>query len=467
MIASMPEARILIAEEDAGQHSVAPVLRRSGFTVVEAADGAEALATALRDPPDLAVLDAGTPGVDGFEACRRLRSNETTRDVAVLLLSATFSHGEAQAGDLDAGADAYLTRPVEAPVLAATVRALLRSRSAEAAARLAAMEWRATFDAISDAVAVFDADRRLLRANRVFTGLFGDGDGAVPSLDRVLDGDEIEIGGQLFRVRVDRIRDAAERDVVTLSNVTAARAIERERAAALATERIISRTLQQSLLPERLPADPRLELHGWHVAAETELIIGGDWYDVVDTDDGRWLVMGDVAGHGVAAAAQAGQLRHSLRVYASEGYDPVGTLERLNEILVNQSPTEMATVCIVAIDGDGEHARVVRAGHPPPLHVPAVGPPRFFPGESGVVLGVRGAHFAEYVVPFAVGDRIVLYTDGLVERRSESLDVGLERLRAGAEGVAGLATLRAHLVRALTGDDKLRDDVALLLARRR
>ena len=94
------------------------------------------------------------PALDGFDACRKLKSDEATRHIPVLLLSATFLESEAQVEGLENGADAYLTQPVEAPVLAATIRALLRARSAEAEVRLAAVEWRTTFDAITDAVAV-------------------------------------------------------------------------------------------------------------------------------------------------------------------------------------------------------------------------------------------------------------------------------------------------------------------------
>ncbi len=467
----MPEEILLADDDDVGRYVVATMLRRAGFTVVETADGGEALAAAQRHRPDLAVLDVNMPVLDGFETCRQMRLSEDTRDIPVLLLSATFRHTEAQVEGLEIGADAYLTQPVEAPVLAATVRALLRSRAAEAEVRLAAKEWRATFDAISDAVGVFDADGRLLRANRVFAGLFGAVAGAaLPELADVVSGDEIGRDGRLFSVRKDRVIevDAAERVVVTLSDITAARAIETERAAALATERIISRTLQQSLLPERLPEHPRFEFHAWHAASESELIIGGDWYDVVDVQgDGLWLVMGDVAGHGVAAAGQAGQLRHSLRVYAHEGYGLVGTLERLNEIVLAQEPSEMATLCVVALDPEREQARIVRAGHPPPLLLRAGGGAEMVPSDTGVVLGIRGAHFTETTVPFSTGDRLVIYTDGLFERRNESLDVGLERLRRSAEGTEGLSALRTRLVDELTGTDDLRDDVALLLVRRR
>jgi DNA-binding response OmpR family regulator len=468
----MRDPSILLADDDEiGRYVVATMLRRAGFDVVEVRDGAEALQAAIDRPPDLAVLDVKMPTMDGFETCRRLKSNDVTRHVPVLLLSATFVESEAHVEGLDTGADAYLTQPVEAPVLAATVRALLRARSAEAEVRLAAMEWRATFDAISDAVAVLEFDGTLLRANRAFEAAFGDATlgKSVAELAEMRNGDEVQVGERLFGLRIDRLPDSEghrPRVVITLTDITTARAAEQARAAALATERTISRTLQQSLLPERLPNHPHLRLDAWHVAAEAELIVGGDWYDVIETGDGVWLVMGDIAGHGLAAAAQAGQLRHSLRVYAHEGFGVVESLERLNELVCATTLTGMATLCIVAISEDATSARFALAGHPPPLIVAQDRPPYYPDGGRGTVLGITGASFQQAQLPLAVGDRIVLYTDGLIERRREAIDEGPERLRTSAQGAAGLNALRLHLVRELVDISQLQDDVALLLVER-
>jgi len=120
-----PEAEILLADDDdVGRYVVATMLRRAGFAVREAMDGVQAVADALRAPPDLAVLDVKMPGYDGFEACRLLKADPATRHVPVLLLSATFLDSDHQVEGLETGADSYLTQPVEAPVLAATVRSL-------------------------------------------------------------------------------------------------------------------------------------------------------------------------------------------------------------------------------------------------------------------------------------------------------------------------------------------------------
>jgi DNA-binding response OmpR family regulator len=450
------------------------MLRRAGFAVREVTDGVQAVDAATSAPPDLAVLDVKMPAMDGFEACRRLKSNEATRHVPVLLLSATFLDSEAQVEGLDTGADAYLTQPVEAPVLAATIRSLLRARTAEAEVRLAALEWRTTFDAISDAVAVLEPDGAVQRANRAFTACFGEDltGRRVEELAGLSTGDDLTVGGRIFRVRLDRLADVHglhtdARTVVTLSDITAAMQAEVQRAAALVAEQTISRTLQQSLLPERLPLHADVELSAWHVAAEQKLIIGGDWYDVIETEGCLWLVMGDIAGHGVLAAAQAGQLRHSLRVYAHEGFSITQSVQRLNELVTETGLTEMATLCIAAIDDGSDVVSLVVAGHPPPLLLPRTGAARLADAGGGLVLGVPGTRYEAYSAPFEPGDRLVLYTDGLVERPREPIDDGLRRLVATADGVAGLEDLRKHLVRELVDTSALRDDIAVLLAQRR
>ena len=420
------------------------------------------------------------PGFDGFEACRLLKSDPATQHVPVLLLSATFLDSDDQVEGLEVGADSYLTQPVEAPVLAATVRALLRTRRAEpryarsrgsggsrstrsptpspsSTRRACSARVNAAFATSSARPADLGAARGRRRAGAR---------GAMAGPGRET---EITLEDRTFGLRIDEIAgetpDGARR-VVTLRDVTLARRAATERAEAFERERTISLTLQQSLLPERFPRQDRVALDAWFVAAEHELIVGGDWYDVIETEDAIWLVIGDVAGHGVAAAAQAGQLRHSLRVYAHEGYTLPDAMARLNELVITTRLTGMATVCVAAIDRTADEVRVVRAGHPPPLLLPAGEPPRLVEERRGILLGVAGGVHDELRLPFGPGDRIVLYTDGLIERPGEGLDDGLARMVDAAVGLEHLTPLRDGLVARLVDLAHVRDDVAMLLAER-
>lgn len=127
--------RILVVDDnEAGRYVTAYSLRREGYEVLEAANGAEAL-QALRDVPDLVVLDINLPDVDGFTLCRTLRRDPAVQHVAILMISAAYLSAPDMARGLDAGADAYLVHPIDPQVLRASVRALLRMRAAEATVR--------------------------------------------------------------------------------------------------------------------------------------------------------------------------------------------------------------------------------------------------------------------------------------------------------------------------------------------
>ena len=311
------------------------------------------------------------------------------------MLSATFLETDAQVEGLEIGADGYLTQPVEAPVLAATIRALLRTRSARARgprSRGPSGGSRSTRSPTPSPCST-RGRRRAARERRLrrdlSAGLVGRR-GSAPQLGRRwrARASRSQLGTATFGVRIDvpgespaaRGRDAA---------ATSPRGGP-DRARRAWRERTISLTLQQRLLPERLPSDPRVALDAWFVAAEHELIVGGDWYDVIETADAVWLVIGDVAGHGVAAAAQAGQLRHSLRVYAHEGYTLPDAMARLNELVIATRLTGMATVCVAAIDRTADEVRM-RQRRPPAAAAPARGraaaarrgAPRDPPGVAG------------------------------------------------------------------------------------
>jgi serine phosphatase RsbU (regulator of sigma subunit)/anti-sigma regulatory factor (Ser/Thr protein kinase) len=251
--------------------------------------------------------------------------------------------------------------------------------------------------------------------------------------------------------------------VLQLAAARAAPAIERARLFdALEKEHRSAVALQRSLLPERLP-----DVLGAGVAARylpSRDDVGGDWYDVVELPRGRvGVAIGDVAGHGARAAALMGQLRTALRVYALEGHGPAELLERLDRLLQSMRGHKMTTAAYMVFDPETSALRLASAGHPPPLVVPESGTPRFLEHKPAPPIGtVQYATYEETETTLEGGDIALLYTDGLIEVRGESLTDGLERLRAAAEGASSPERLCQELVRTLVPRDGAADDVALV-----
>ena len=202
-----------VDDNEANRYAISRMLRRAGFATIEAASGEEAL-RAVTTRPDLVILDVNMPDLDGFEVCRRIKADPTTASIPVLHMSASYILSEDKTRGLEEGADGYLIRPVEPPELIATVRALLRVRSAERWARRAAAQWETTFDAIGDGVCLLDRDGLILRGNRAAPSILGiDVPGLVGRrLDDLLPpagdggGDRL-IGDRWFRVASNPILD--------------------------------------------------------------------------------------------------------------------------------------------------------------------------------------------------------------------------------------------------------------------
>ena len=242
-----------------------------------------------------------------------------------------------------------------------------------------------------------------------------------------------------------------------------------DRARVYEREHRIAETLQRSLLPDRLPQLPGLTVAARYLPAGSEAEVGGDWYDVIPIPGGRvGMVMGDVAGKGLAAASMVGRLRSALRAYALEGHDPATALEQLNRLLWTEAgDSEMATLLYAIVDPGENAIRWVNAGHMPPLLVGGDGSTEFLRGARSVPLGVLPfPTFEEAAATLSAGSSVVLYTDGLVERPGEVIDDGIAQL---AEVVDGVGTdpeaLCDHLLATLVPDGNASDDVALLALR--
>ena len=253
------------------------------------------------------------------------------------------------------------------------------------------------------------------------------------------------------------LRLAAERVGLAIAH---ARVYEREHR--------IAETLQRSLLPAGLPDLPGLEVAARYLPAASEAEVGGDWYDVIPIAGGAvGLVMGDVAGKGLAGASMVGRLRSALRAYALEGHDAGRVVERLNRLLWTEAEeSQMATMLYVIVDPAASTVRWVNAGHPPPLLI-AQGDARFLQGDASVPLGVLPfPTYEEVVAPMDPGQALLLYTDGLVERPGEHLDDGLRELAARAtEAPEDPEAMLDHLLATLVPPAGAADDVALLILR--
>ena len=235
-----------VDDNEANRYAISRMLKRAGFATVEAANGAEAL-RAVADRPDLVILDVNMPDLDGFEVCRRIKADPATASIPVLHMSASYILSEDKARGLEEGADGYLIRPVEPPELIATVRALLRVRSAERWARRAAVQWESTFDAIGDGVCLLDRDGLVVRGNRAAGSIFGaEAAGLVGrNLGDLADctgapGDRM-IGERWFRVACNPIFDGADEvgAVLVFTEVTDRHRLEdelRDRAGRLAED---------------------------------------------------------------------------------------------------------------------------------------------------------------------------------------------------------------------------------------
>jgi serine phosphatase RsbU (regulator of sigma subunit)/anti-sigma regulatory factor (Ser/Thr protein kinase) len=241
-----------------------------------------------------------------------------------------------------------------------------------------------------------------------------------------------------------------EEDEVTLLQLAADRAALAIDDARISEMRAATAIMQRTLLPEALPEIPGLRLSAKYLPAGTGVKIGGDWYDVFQLNDGRLaFVVGDVVGRGVLAASVMAEIRTALRAYMVQGHKLTEVVSMLNDLLVSMGRNRGATLSILELDPQAEELEAVTAGHLPPLLIDPEGRPRLLEQKSGLQVGIRaGNDYEAFRYPFPTGSRLLLYTDGLVERRGESIDLGLQRLTLAAEAAAREAPLA--------------DDVALL-----
>lgn len=257
-------------------------------------------------------------------------------------------------------------------------------------------------------------------------------------------------------------------DEVVLVELAGRAAASLDNARRFERERDTAATLQRAMLTE-LPETPGMELTARYLPATRGMNVGGDWYDVFSRGDGEFIgVVGDVTGHGIHAAVMMGQLRTALRAYALEERSPAVLLERLHRLLGHLEPDLFATAVIVRFRPGDPEVVMAGAGHPPPLWRDGEGRAEAVRLPSGGMLGLPvELTYTDHTVELPPGAALLLYSDGLIERRGESIDDGIARLVEGFGGPpywrGGPDQAADDLLDAMVKYQDCDDDVCLLV----
>ncbi|SDZ36946.1 Response regulator receiver domain-containing protein [Micromonospora pattaloongensis] len=490
-------------------------LSRAGYEVVEAVTGTEALARVDAGGIDLVVLDVRLPDLDGFEVCERIKSDPRHAALPVIHVSAHAVDVVDRTQGLTRGADAYLAEPIEPEELVATAQAVLRYYRARQRAELLAKRLATLAEttlavnsassfarllkvAAEGAAAIFEVPVAVVAETVDGESLAGvcvgpgspaevrpwavdDGDvpvGSTMRTDQPADwglvdwpeGETVTVAAA--RLRVDRpplyvavpasAPTAGPSVLVQLAQAVAA-AVEAQRS--YDEEHRIAVTLQRSLLPRRLPDLTGFQLAVRYEPASAQTEVGGDFYELAMIDGQLLVAIGDVAGHSLHAATIMAELRHAVRAYAVEGHQPGVVIERTDELLRTLLPNEFATICLLLLDPATGRCRMASAGHLPPLLV-TDGASEFLEHRAPL-LGVRVTRPADLEFVMPRGSTLVLYTDGLIERRDADIDEGLRALAISAATVEDDLDRFCERLLVELAAPEIHDDIAVVALHRR
>jgi phosphoserine phosphatase RsbU/P len=245
-----------------------------------------------------------------------------------------------------------------------------------------------------------------------------------------------------------------------------ARAFQKERREreAMSREAHEARTIQQALLPKSSPYIPGFMVSGLSIPAGA---VGGDWYDFIPLDDGRWgLVLADVSGKGTAAALLMSATRGMLRSLAEASCTPGEVLTKLNRLLVEDFPAgRFVTMVYAVLDPAQRTLTLANAGHLRPLLITSEGS-RFLDHDKGMPLGLGYGEFSELEVPFPKGSRVIFYSDGITEAvNGEEEEYGLQRLQDHGQGSEASAESLLTDVRSFTNGAGLSDDATVIFVK--
>lgn len=259
-------------------------------------------------------------------------------------------------------------------------------------------------------------------------------------------------------------RVLATRESTRLTAEAEALDLERMREHALAIK------VQRGLLPDRLHRSPGLEVAARYEAAGKSLEVGGDWYDTFRLGPDRLgLVVGDIMGHGIEAMISMGRLRTAVAALAAQGDDPTVVLSQIDTFVGGPDGAGYATMFYAIVNRDEGSIRYASAGHPPALLISAEGNTAWLDkGHSGALTGATAQRSREGRIDFPAGSTLIMYTDGLIERRGEPLERGLDRLSDLAPQLVDLSSeeICDELVRRLRGGEEGRDDIVIMTVKR-
>ncbi len=263
--------------------------------------------------------------------------------------------------------------------------------------------------------------------------------------------------GRLFETDdVSLATEVASRTGVALSNATR-----------FQREHVVAEVLQRAVLPDSLPEVDGLHLDAEYRAGVAGAYVGGDWYDVFQLGPGRvFFSVGDVMGKGAPAAALMGQVRSAIRAYAVAGQTPTEVLSSLDTLFDSLVEDRVVTAVVGTIDPQTGSVTLSNAGHPPPLVLRADGQAVYCPTQRALLIaaGLSGAPRPRDELVLEPGDSLVMYSDGLIERRGESINGGMERLATTATVMAqdGWPERPAAALASMLGDEERTDDVVVL-----
>ncbi|MFD9324770.1 SpoIIE family protein phosphatase [Streptomyces sp. NPDC060065] len=270
-----------------------------------------------------------------------------------------------------------------------------------------------------------------------------------------------------------------DEDLLLAQEIAARAAVAVDNARRYTHARTTALSLQRSLLPSRTPPQTAVEVACRYLPAGAQAGVGGDWYDVIPLSGARVaLVVGDVVGHGIHAAATMGRLRTAVRTLADIDLPPDELLTHLDDVVIRLSAeassvpdtvteaTDMGATCLYAVyDPVSSCCTLARAGHVPPVLVPRNGGADILDLPPGPPLGLGGLPFEATEVALPEGSLLALYTDGLVEARDHDIEAGLTLLRQALDQPARSLEATCDTVLETLLPSRPDDDVALLLAR--